>query len=294
MSDQSGSGLDPATLGQVINVSGTMTALGASVMVPEAIAAMQEIAPVFMPMHNLQKLASRRIAQSTGAQAGFVTACTSAGVSVSVAAAMTGSDPGLAEALPRTDGLQTGIVIQAGHLCNYGASIKQAICLTGAVPLVVGQATQTLNHQLEHALTHASTVAALYVVSHHVVSYGQIPFARFVELCHQHNIPVIVDAASEYDLTGFIGQGADIVVYSGHKFLGGPTSGIVCGTRALVQAAYLQNIGIGRGMKAGKESIWGVMAALAAWQKMRPRRDPQKASCNPTHLAAGAGRHGRY
>jgi D-glucosaminate-6-phosphate ammonia-lyase len=32
-----------------------------------------------------------------------------------------------------------------------------------------------------------------------------------------------------------------------------------------VRAAYLQNQGIGRGMKVGKESIYGAMAALEAW-----------------------------
>jgi len=82
---------------------------------------------------------------------------------------------------------------------------------------------------------------------------------------------VIIDAASEYNLRGFLARGADLVVYSGHKFLGGPTSGIVAGSRALVRAAALQNRGIGRGMKVGKESIAGVMAALQAWG----RRDHQ-------------------
>jgi L-seryl-tRNA(Ser) seleniumtransferase len=77
---------------------------------------------------------------------------------------------------------------------------------------------------------------------------------------------VIVDAASEYDLRGFLQAGADIVIYSGHKFLGGPTSGIVAGRRDLVRAAYLQNTGIGRGMKIGKESIFGAIAALEAWE----------------------------
>jgi L-seryl-tRNA(Ser) seleniumtransferase len=34
-----------------------------------------------------------------------------------------------------------------------------------------------------------------------------------------------------------------------------------------VRNAFLQNMGIGRGMKVGKESIFGVMAALEAWEK---------------------------
>ena len=78
---------------------------------------------------------------------------------------------------------------------------------------------------------------------------------------------MIVDAASEYDLRGFLAKGADLVAYSAHKFLGGPTAGIVAGRKDLVRATFLQNYGIGRGMKVGKESIAGAIAALDAWGK---------------------------
>ena len=111
------------------------------------------------------------------------------------------------------------------------------------------------------------TAAGLYVVAHHTVQYGMLSLEEFCEICHANGVPVIVDAASEYDLRGFLARGADIVIYSGHKFLGGPTSGIVTGRKDLVRAAYLQNRGIGRGMKVGKESIAGTMAALEAWEK---------------------------
>jgi D-glucosaminate-6-phosphate ammonia-lyase len=76
---------------------------------------------------------------------------------------------------------------------------------------------------------------------------------------------VIVDAASEYDLKGFLADGAALAIYSAHKFLGGPTAGIVAGRKDLVRATYLQNGGIGRGMKVGKEGIAGAIAALHAW-----------------------------
>ena len=58
-----------------------------------------------------------------------------------------------------------------------------------------------------------------------------------------------------------------LVLYSSHKFLGGPTGGIVAGRKDLVRAAYMQNNGIGRGMKVGKESIVGAIAALQTWEK---------------------------
>ncbi|NRA88312.1 MAG: aminotransferase class V-fold PLP-dependent enzyme [Rhizobiales bacterium] len=250
---------------RIINVNGTMTGLGASMAVKEAINAAAEIMPHFVNMHELQQKASLVIQDLTGAEAGFIAASASAGISMSIAACITKTNVGLIEKLPQIDGQKNRVAVQMGHLCNYGASIEQAITLTGAEVSIIGQSTQVLDHQLEFAIEDG-VIAALYVVSHHVVEYGQIPLKRFCEISHQANIPVIVDAASEYDLEKFLNDGADIVIYSGHKFLSGPTSGIVAGNKQLVKAAYMQNWGIARGMKIGKESIYGVMAALTAWK----------------------------
>jgi D-glucosaminate-6-phosphate ammonia-lyase len=250
----------------VINASGTMTSLGASITVPEAVAAAAEIATRFVDMHDLQRRASRRIARSCGAQAGFVTASASAGITLSVAGCMTGDDLALIERLPDTQSLKHEVVVQAGHLVSYGAPVDQAVRLAGAKVMPVGTATLARLYQLEAAITER-TAAALYVVSHHVVDYGQIPLPAFAEIAHARGVPVIVDAASEHDLKGFLAQGGDLAVYSAHKFLGGPTAGIVAGSKDPVRAAYLQNGGIGRGMKVGKEGIAGTMAALAAWER---------------------------
>jgi L-seryl-tRNA(Ser) seleniumtransferase len=249
----------------VINVSGTMTSLGASIVVPTAVEAVSGILTEFVEMADLHRKASAVIAELTGAEAGFITASCSAAISLAVAASMTGPDLAAIERLPDTAGLKDEIVIQSGHMVSYGAPIEQAIRLAGAKVVPVGQATSASAYQLSGAITER-TAAAIYVVSHHVVEYGQIPLKMFVETAHARGVPVIVDAASEYDLAGFLASGADLVLYSGHKFLGGPTSGIVAGTKARVRDVYLQNRGIGRGMKVGKEGIVGALAALQAWK----------------------------
>ena len=252
-------------LAPLINVSGTMTSLGASIAAPGVADAMAEYLQHFIDMHELQARASTAIAGLTGAEAGFVTASSSAGITLAVAAAITGLDAARASRLPGDPGERNQVVIQAGHLCNYGAPVAQAIALAGAQVVPVGSATHVLDHELKAALCDC-TAAAVFVVSHHAVDYLQMPLEHWVALCHARNVPVIVDAASEYDLTGFLAQGADIAIYSGHKFLGGPTAGLVAGNSDLIRAAYLQNIGIGRGMKVGKESIAGAIAALEAWK----------------------------
>jgi uncharacterized pyridoxal phosphate-dependent enzyme len=250
----------------VINVSGTMTFLGASIVVPEAIEAMARMLPQFVEIGDLQRKASAVIARLTGAEAGTVTASTASGISIAIAGCMAGHDLARIEQLPDPRGMKHEVPIQRGHMVHYGAPVEQAIRLAGATVRPFGGATDARSYQLRAMLT-PETVAALYVVSHHCVDYGQIPLENFCAICHERGVPVIVDAASEYDLTGFLARGADIVVYSGHKFLGGPTTGMIAGRKDLVRASYLQNFGIGRGMKVGKESIVGLIATLEAWEK---------------------------
>lgn len=250
----------------IINVSGTMTALGASIIVPEAIAAMSAIAPEFVEIEELHHKAGAAIARATGAEAGFVTASAAAGIVIAVAAAMTGENLQAVQRLPLdTDGLRTEIVIQRGHDVNYGNAISQAARMAAATPLLCGTELEVTAGQVADAITDR-TAAGLFVVSHSAAQSGRLGLREFTALFHARNLPVIVDAASEYDLTGFLAAGADLVIYSGHKFLGGPTSGIIAGRASLVAACRLQNNGLGRAMKVGKESIAGLIAALDAWQ----------------------------
>lgn len=249
----------------IVNVSGTMTALGASIMVPEAIDAMRAIMPQFVEIDALQAVASRIIARICGSEAGFVTASSAAGLTLALAAAMTGDDLHAIEMLPDTSRLRNEVPIMTGHLVEYGAPVDQAIRLAGARPVPVGQATSCHAYQLQGALTDR-TAAILFVVSHHTVQTGQLPLAEVCAIAARAGVPVIVDAASEYDLRGFLAAGAAVAVYSAHKFLGGPTGGIVAGRKPLIRAAFLHNRGIGRGMKAGKETVAGTIAALEAWE----------------------------
>lgn len=250
----------------IINASGTMTALGASIMIPEAIKAMAEIGTEFVEMDDLQRLGSQAIARLTGAEAGFVASSAAGGIILAIAGAMTGSKLLAIERLPLdTTGLKTEVIMQYGHNASYGNSIDQAIRIAGGTPVLAGSVSSCLPYQVEEAITE-NTAAGFYTVAHSTISYGMLTLPEFVAICHRKGVPVIVDAAAEYDLRRFIAEGADVAIYSGHKFLGGPTSGVVAGKKDLIRAGYLQNRGIGRGMKVGKESIVGLIAALEAWE----------------------------
>ncbi|MEL6964176.1 MAG: hypothetical protein AAFO01_15590, partial [Pseudomonadota bacterium] len=212
----------------VINASGTMTSLGASRVQPETRALVDQILASFVDMDMLQSRAGAVIARLTGAEAGCVTACSAAGMAQAVAACMTGSDLARIEALPRVDG-ENRVILPMGHMVNYGAPVDQAIRLAGAEVVPIGTAAACETWHLRRALEDGAK-AAMYVVSHHTVRENELPMDLFIDLCGEHNVPVIVDMASEYDLRGPIALGASIVIYSGHKFLSGVTSGIVAGS----------------------------------------------------------------
>lgn len=250
----------------IINVAGPMTALGASIGDTEAARAAMEILPQFVEINDLHRKASHTIARTTGAEAGFVTASASAGITLSIAGAMTGADLAKVEQLPDAAGMKDEVVIQMGHLTGYGAQVDQAIRLAGAKVVPFGNVIDGYRYQLEAKFSER-TVAGLYVVSYQTVQIGQIPLNVFADICHAKGVPVIVDAASEENLHFALEAGADIVIYSAHKFLRGLTAGIVAGRKELVRATFLQNRGIGRGMKVGKEALVSTIVVLDSWAK---------------------------
>jgi L-seryl-tRNA(Ser) seleniumtransferase len=250
----------------VINAAGTMTSLGASRVSPEVRAVVDDILGRFVLMDDLQAAASAVIARATGGAAGYVTSSAAAALTLACAAAIAGDDLAAIERLPDAGGRERRVAVMMSHMINYGAPVPQAIAASGAAVVPLGTAALCEVYHLEAAIRDG-LAAAVYVVSHHTVREGELPLSLFVALCRDAGVPVIVDMASEYDLGSAVALGADAVIWSGHKFLGGPTSGIVAGTAPMVRAMLLQNRGLGRLMKAGKEAVAGAMAALEAWSR---------------------------
>ena len=249
----------------LVNASGTMTGIGASRVPDEVRATVDRILASFVDMDELQSRAGAVIARVTGAEAGCVASCTAAAMSQTIAACLTGANLAKIESIPTVAG-ERRVLLPMGHMVNYGAPVGQAIRLAGVEVVPVGTAAACETWHLADAVAEGAA-AALYVVSHHTVRENELPMDVFIDICREHDVPVIVDMASEYDLTGPVALGASAAIYSGHKFLAGVTSGIVAGRSDLIRATYLQHRGIGRTMKAGKESVVGAMAALEIWEK---------------------------
>ena len=272
-----------------INAAGPLTRLGGNRLAPDVLAAMAEASHDFVHLDELQIAAGRVIAEVTGAEAGYVTSGAAAGLSLATAACVAGMDVAAFDRLPDTTGLKNEVVVQRGHRNSYDHAIRAA----GVRMVEVGYlghpgAGGTLPWQIAEAITERAAAVACPILD----TPGTVSLSEVCEIAHARGVPVIVDAAAELpprsNLRRFIREGADIVVFSGGKAIGGPqASGIVAGRAELIASIALQHQdmdvraetwakrglipgrlagvphqGFGRAMKVGREEIAGLIVAL--------------------------------
>ena len=240
----------------VINAAGKLTALGGSAQSVRVAEAQAAAAQAHVDLAELRLAAGQRVAAATGAEAACVTTGAAAGIAISVAAVLTGSDLDRVRRLPEVEGPDE-VLLQAGHDVDFGARVTQMIRLAGGRPAVFGTEEMVSEADLTGALSER-TAAILFVKSHHCIQHGRLPLDALVG----RGIPVLVDAAAEADLGAYIASGADLVTYSGGKAIGGPTCGFIAGRASMIEACELQDRGIARTMKVGKEQIAGLLTAL--------------------------------
>jgi L-seryl-tRNA(Ser) seleniumtransferase/D-glucosaminate-6-phosphate ammonia-lyase len=255
---------------EVINACGKMTILGVSTPSPLVMDAMTQAGQGFVVMKELQETAGKRIAAYAGAEAGCITHGAAAGIALSVAAVITKGDYLAMKSLPFFSGSKKEILIQKGHVINFGASIAQMIHLGGGLVKEFGEANHVTAADLKSNIS-PDTAGILFVQSHHTVHKGELSLEETIAIAKHAQIPIIVDAAAEESLTKFIAAGADLVIYSGGKSIEGPTSGFIAGKKNWIEACALQYEGIGRAMKVSKESTIGLLAALNQYQTNPPQ-----------------------
>src|SRR4051794_2808347 len=249
----------------LINGRGATTAVGGSLMRPEGTAAMAEAAKAFVVVEDLNAKGGEKIAEVTGAEAGYVTAGSAAGMLIAVAACIAGTDPVKIAKLPQSDGLKNEVIAHRAHRINYDQMYRAA----GGKIVEIGVPYETQIWELEHAITD-KTACITYVDSRNT-GKGAIDFPALVEISHAHGLPVVVDAASTIPpldhLKRWIREGADLVIYSGGKGIRGPQdSGLLAGRADLIEAARANgnpNAAVGRGMKVSKEAMVGLWMALS-------------------------------
>jgi len=256
---------------QVVNASGRMTKLGVSTPNESVLTAMNEGASQYAVMDELLAAVSEQIANLTGAEAACVVASASSGIVLTVAS-LIGRDnvAHVDHPYAYNQGVPNEVVLLKGHNINYGASIETMIRLGGGTIKEVGSSNLATVAELEAAISE-QTIALFYVKSHHAVQKNMIGWEEMIEVSHRHNLPIIIDAAAEEDLRLYHEAGADYVIYSGTKALEGPTSGFVLTSDVQrAQNIGLQYHGIGRAMKVGKETLYGILQAVENYVTSKP------------------------
>ncbi|MDB6085069.1 MAG: selA [Gammaproteobacteria bacterium] len=278
----------------IVNAAGSVTIHSGSPIETDIALAMAAAAQTSFDMSELQGRASELIADCTGAEAGIVTSGASAGLLLGAAACIAGLDPLHMGKLPDTSGMRNEFIVARSHRNSYDHAVRAAgasLVEVGIADRIVGVGIRdTEPWEIERAIT-ARTAGIFYLARSE--SGPELP--RVVEVARKAGLPVLVDAAAELPPSGnlrrFVAEGADLVVFSGGKALGGPSaSGILCGRRRLVASALLQSLdldyafdawqpphqiigkheldclprhGIGRSCKVGKEQIVGLLLALS-------------------------------
>ncbi len=248
----------------IINARGATTAVGGTLMPPEVTAAMAEASRAFVVLDELNAAVGEKIAAITGAEAGYVTSGSAAGMLLAAAACITGINIARIRRLPDTTGMPNEIIVHRAHRINY----DQMFRAPGAKLVEIGIPSAT--EQWEYEAAFSEHTAAVAFVDSPSIGPGALDFATVVEVAHARNVPVIVDAASTLPpvshLTRWIAGGADLVIYSGGKGIRGPQdSGLLAGRADLIAAARMNgnpNAGIGRAAKVSKEAMVGLAVAL--------------------------------
>ncbi|MED4281334.1 DgaE family pyridoxal phosphate-dependent ammonia lyase [Priestia megaterium] len=263
-------------LKRVINASGRMSILGVSAPTDTVMDAMKKGGQNYVEIADLVDKAGDYIAEILGAEAGVVVNSASSGIALSVASLVTQGNRRKSERLHQEEIPKREIIILKGHNVQYGAPVETMVYLGGGKLIEVGYANEGRATHIEEAISE-NTTAILYVKSHHTVQKNMISVEETWEIAQKNNVPLIVDAAAEENLQKYV-KYSDLAIYSGSKAIEGPTSGIVGGKRKYIEWLKVQLHCIGRSMKVGKETIFGLLQALDEYGEKKDKSAKEKES----------------
>lgn len=243
----------------LINCIGTITTWSGALILPEVREAMAEASKRYVQIDELMAGVGARLAEVMQCEWGLVTNGCAAALTQVTAGCVAGTDAAKMARLPNTDGMKNEVIVQKSHRVGY----DRAITAVGTKMIEV-----TTRQELEAAYTDCT---AMVFIFGDAAERGEITVKEMAESGHARGVPSFVDAAAERPdaPNWYLEQGVDAVAYSGGKCLRGPqASGLVLGRKELLEAAFANGCphgSIGRPMKAGKEEIMGLLAAVEQW-----------------------------
>lgn len=247
----------------LININGTITVIGGSVMPPEVIELIRQGNEHFVLIDDLEIAAGKFIAKLCKSPAGYtglVTAGAAAALVVGYAAMMTEDLEPRLRAIPDvSDFPRNEVIIQKSHRYPFDHQIRQ----TGAKLVEIETREEMI------AAINPKTVAIHF--TNILSDKGKISGPETVAIAKEHNLYTFNDAAADVPpverLWEYPALGFDMVAFSGGKDIRGPqAAGVLIGKEDLIRYSLLnmspQEDRIGRCCKVGKETIFGMLKAL--------------------------------
>jgi len=272
------------TLRPVINATGVIvhTNLGRAPLSDETRSAIEAVARGYSTLEydaesgqrgSRSTHAEALLRRITGAEAAFVVN-NNAAATLLVLSALAGPD--------RDHPQGRGVIISRGQLVEIGGGYRMPDVMqqSGACMVEVGTTNRTHLYDYENAIAQDT---ALIMRVHHsnyaIVGFVTEPgFPELAALAHKHNLLAVDDIGSGalIDTARFglapepmvqhsLAAGADAVMFSGDKLLGGPQAGIIVGRAEVI--GLLKRHPLARAVRPDKLCLAGLAATLTHYVK---------------------------
>lgn len=168
------------------------------------------------------------------------------------------------------------VLVSRGELIEIGGEfrIPDIVAASGAKLVEVGTTNRTRIGDYRSAVTdRLGAILKVHPSNYRVVGFtASVGAADLATLGHRHDVPFLFDVGSglladtqgmpsdEPTVTGALADGADLVVCSGDKLLGGPQAGMILGRVDLV--ARLRRHPIARAVRLDKMQVAALGAVL--------------------------------
>ena len=262
-------GLEP-----IINATGSVTALGGSIVAEEVREAMDMSNDVYIPMTELEKKVGDEIAKILDVPAAYITSGAGSALTLAAAAFMAGKDDEKIQQLPNTKGMPNKILIQKRQRYWYDRCME----FSGGTLVEIGSEKGTSKEDLINAIDSETACVHYPVYEQNEIDDSILSLEEVIEITHSKNKPVSVDAAGQiYPLENFgkyVKMGADFQCIAA-KYMGAPHStGIAIGTEEVIDSIARHSFvgyesrrirGIGRPHKIDRQEIIGVYTAVKRW-----------------------------